>query len=150
MKRQWKGCTKCCLCDVSESIQHLFFDFPMTKLMWGIVCLTFGISKPTDVRHLFGLWLRNFSKKQRNLVFIRVAAFCWAIWISRNDIVFHKSHSISILQVMFRGTHWIRSWAILSKEDGRIILKEACRRVEIVMMEIFHKSGWNALRRIGI
>jgi hypothetical protein len=24
VKRQWKGCTKCCFCDVSESIQHLF------------------------------------------------------------------------------------------------------------------------------
>jgi hypothetical protein len=51
---------------------------------------------------------------------------------------------------MFRRTHWIRSWAILSKEEGRIILREGCRWVEIVAMEIFHKSGWNALGRIGI
>jgi hypothetical protein len=35
------------------------------------------------------------------LVLVGVAAFCWAIWISRNDIVFHKSHYLSILQVMF-------------------------------------------------
>jgi hypothetical protein len=34
---------------------------------------------------------------------VGVAAFCWVIWISRNDTVFHKSHYISILQVMFRG-----------------------------------------------
>jgi hypothetical protein len=63
--------------------------------------------------------------------------------------VFNKSHSISILQVMFRETHWIRSWAILSREDGRFILKEGCRWVETVAMEIFHKLAWNALRRIG-
>jgi hypothetical protein len=105
VKRQWKGCTKCCFCDVSESIQHLFFDCPMAKLMWGIVCFTFGIKKPTNVGHLFGPWLRSFSKKQRYLVLVGVAAFCWALWISRNDMVFHKSHSKSILQVMFRGTH---------------------------------------------
>jgi hypothetical protein len=126
VKRQWKGCTKCCFCDVSESIQHLFFDCPMARLLWGILCLTFGIRMPRDVGNLFGPWLRSFSKKQRNLVLVGVAAFCWAIWISRNDIVFHKSNSLSILQVMFRGTHWIKSWAILSKEDGRIILKEGC------------------------
>jgi hypothetical protein len=122
----------------------------MAKLMWGIMCFTFGIKKPIDVRHIFGPWLISFSKKQINLVLIGVAAFCWDIWISRNDLVFHKSHSIFILQVMFRGTHWIRSCAILSKEDGRIILKEGCRWVEIVVLEIFHKSGWNALRRIDI
>jgi hypothetical protein len=62
--------------------------------------------------------------------------------------VFHKSHSISILQVML--THWIRSWAVVSKEDGRIILKEGCQWVEIVALEIFHKSGWNATRHFDI
>jgi hypothetical protein len=51
---------------------------------------------------------------------------------------------------MFRGTHWIRSWVIFSKEEGRIILREGRRWVEIVAMEIFYKSGWNALGRIGI
>jgi hypothetical protein len=109
----------------------------MAKLMWGILCLTFGIRMPSDAGNLFGPWLRSFSKKQGNLVLVGVAAFCWAIWINRNDIVFHKSHFISILLVMFRGTHWIRSWAILSREDGRIILKEGCRWVETVAMEIF-------------
>jgi hypothetical protein len=105
VKRQWKGCTKCCFCDVSESIQHLFFDCPMAKLVWEILSLTFGIRMPSDVGNLFGPWLQSFSKKQRNRVVVGVAAFCWAIWISRNDIVFHKSHSLSILQVIFRGTH---------------------------------------------
>jgi hypothetical protein len=103
VKRKWKGCTKCCFCNVSESIQHLFFACPLAKLLWGIVSLTFGMRRPGCVEHLFGPWLRSFSKKQRNLVLIGVAALCWAIWISRNDIVFHKSHFISILQVMFRG-----------------------------------------------
>jgi hypothetical protein len=51
---------------------------------------------------------------------------------------------------MFRGTYWIRSWAILSKEDGMVILKEGCRLLETMALEIFHKSGWNTLRRIDI
>jgi hypothetical protein len=65
VKRQWKGCTKCCFCDVSESIQHLFFDCPMAKLVWGIFSLTFGIRMPSDVGNLFGPWLRSFSKKAK-------------------------------------------------------------------------------------
>jgi hypothetical protein len=92
----------------------------------------------------------KFFEKAKEPSLGRVGGFFWVIWISRNDIVFPKSLSLSILQVMFRGAHWIRCWTILSKEEGRIILKEGCRWVEIVAMEIFHKSGWNALRLIGI
>jgi hypothetical protein len=82
-------------------------------------------------------------------VLIGLAAICWALWISRNDLVFQKSQYKSILQVIFRGTFWIRSWSVLSKEDGRIILKEGCRALETVALEFFHKSGWNVLKRIG-
>jgi hypothetical protein len=49
---------------------------------------------------------------------------------------------------LFRGTFWIRTWSVLSKEKGSIILKEGCRALEAVALEIFHKFGWNALRRI--
>jgi hypothetical protein len=131
-------------------MQHLFFDCPMARLMWGVICFTFGITKLVDVGHLHGPWLRSFSNKQRNLVLIGLAALCWALWISRNDLVFHKSQYKSILQVMFRGTFWIRNWSILSKEDGRLILKDGCRLLETVALEVFHKSGWNTLKHIII
>jgi hypothetical protein len=103
VKRQWKGCTKCCFCAKHETIQHLFFDCPMATLMWWSVCFAFGIKKPRDVQHLFGPWLRSFSKKQRDLVLIGMAALCWALWISRNDLIFQKSRYKSVLQVIFRG-----------------------------------------------
>jgi hypothetical protein len=70
VKRQWKGCTKCCFCDVPESIQHLFFDCPMAKLMWGIVSFTFGIKKPTNVGHLFVLGLEVFQKSKGTLYWL--------------------------------------------------------------------------------
>jgi hypothetical protein len=122
----------------------------MARLIWGIVCFTFGITKPVDVEHLLGPWLISFSNKQKNHVLIGLAALCWALWISMNDLVFHKSQYKSILQVMFRGKFWIRNWSILSKEDGRFILKEGCRLLETVALEVFGKSGWNALKRLGI
>jgi hypothetical protein len=96
---------------------------------------------------LFGPWLRSFSKKQRNLVLVGAAAFCWAVWISRNDLMFQKSKYKSILQVNFRGTFWIRSWSILSREEGRIMLKFESRLLETIAMEIMSKSGWNTLKR---
>jgi hypothetical protein len=37
VKIQWKGCIKCYFCTEQETIQHLFFDCLMDRLMWGIV-----------------------------------------------------------------------------------------------------------------
>jgi hypothetical protein len=36
-------------------------------------------------------------------VLIGLAAICWALWISRNDLVFQKSQYKSILQVIYLG-----------------------------------------------
>jgi hypothetical protein len=76
VKRQWKGCIKCCFCTEQETIQHIFFDCPMARLMWEIVCFTFGVKKTMDVKNLFGPFLRSFLSKIRNLVLIGMVAFC--------------------------------------------------------------------------
>jgi predicted secreted Zn-dependent protease len=147
-KRQWKGCTRCCFCSKLETIQHLFFECPMARLMWFVISVTFGITAPTSTANLFGPWLARFPHKQKALVLIGIAAFCWALWLSRNDMVFQKSKSKSFLQVVFRGTYWIRSWSILSKEEGQEKLKIGCRWLETIALEIFNRSGWNMLKRI--
>jgi hypothetical protein len=79
---------------------------------------------------------------------IGVAALCWAIWISRNELVFNKSQYVSILQVIFRGVFWIRSWAILSNDDGRNNLKAGGLLLESVALAFFHGPGWSILKRI--
>jgi hypothetical protein len=134
--------------DENETIHHLFFSCPMARLLWFAISITFGVSKPTSTAHLFGPWLRSFPPKQRNKVLVGVAACCWAIWLSRNEIVFQKSMSKSILQVIFRGTFWIRGWSILSKEEDVKMLKEGCRWLETVAVELFNKSVWNVFKRI--
>jgi hypothetical protein len=107
-----------------------------------------GPVRAVNTANLFDPWLTSFSHKQRALVLIGVAAFCWALWLSRNEVVFQKSKSRSFLQVMFRGTFWIRSWSILSREEGRNALKEGCLWLETIALEFFKGSGWNFLKRI--
>jgi hypothetical protein len=70
LKRQWKGCTKCGFCVEQETIQHLFFDCPMARLLRGIVCCTFGIAKSVNIEHLFGPCLRSFR--------ISKGTLCWS------------------------------------------------------------------------
>lgn len=127
IKRKWKGGSKCCFCDKDETIQHLFFDCHMARFPWNAVVFSFGIQPPASVSHLLGSWLRGFSLTLRKQLLVGAAAICRALWLCRNEAVFSRKLPNSFLQVIFRGTYWIRFWSQLSKEEEKIFLKINCR-----------------------
>ena len=74
------------------------------------------------------------------LILTGVSAICWAMWLSRNDIVFDKVNPQPCLQILFRATYGIRFWALLQKED-KLTISENCRVLEPIVMEIFARNG---------
>jgi hypothetical protein len=133
-KRKWKEGSECCFCNAQDTIQHLFFECPIVRLVWSIVCITFDIKKPTSINHIFLGWIKGFLCKQRKSVLLGVAAVCWAIWLGRNNVVFQRSKRDD-------------GWSILSEED-RSSLSIGSRMLETAALEIFNNYGCNALRRI--
>jgi hypothetical protein len=97
-KRQWKGCTQCCFCNKPENIQHLFFDCPMTKLMWMTISFTLGVRAPASIANLFGPWLRSFPNKQRIKVLVGVAAFCWDYGSPETKLFFKEKSVLQFCQ----------------------------------------------------
>jgi RsiW-degrading membrane proteinase PrsW (M82 family) len=70
-----------------------------------------------DLGHMFGTWLNNQHKKIKGLIWVGTATLCWAIWCCRNDVIFKKLKTNSIMQVIFRGAYWLRSWAQLQRGE---------------------------------
>jgi len=103
-----------------------------------------------------GVWqplLRNkYLKKQDPNIGSTYAwgfsILCWVIWLTRNDIVFDKVLAPSYLQVIFKGTYWIRFWSLLQKEEDRQMMKMGCRKIETTAMEVFARNGWRFSNRI--
>ena len=120
----------------------------MARNVWNAISITFGIRAPTSVADICGDWLRGWKKINKRQMLIGVAAVCWSIWLSRNEIVFNNTLPNSFIQVIFRGTYWTRSWAMLSKEEDRTSLKDICRKLEVTIMEIFNKFGWRSKNRL--
>jgi RsiW-degrading membrane proteinase PrsW (M82 family) len=97
---------------------------------------------------MFGNWLNNQHKDFKQLIWVGVAAVCWAIWKCRNDIVFKKTMFNSILQVIFSGAYWLRFWAQLQrKEQAKDILIAMSRRLEVIALQ-FVNEGWNNFYRL--
>jgi hypothetical protein len=48
--------------------------------------------------------LEGINRKLKYKIIVGASDLCWAIWLSRNDIVFNKTVAPSYLQAIFRGS----------------------------------------------
>jgi hypothetical protein len=147
-KKNWKGSQQCVCCNSNETIQHLFLDCPSAKMIWGIIFYATNLTQPKSISHMFGTWLHNQHKYFKPLIWVGVAAICWAIWKCRNDIIFKKMKFNSLLQVIFRGAYWLHFWAQLQhKEQAKDTLTAMSRNLEVVALHIANR-GWNNFYRL--
>ena len=151
-RRNWNGDTRCSLCHSPESIQHLFLDCLYAKFLWRAVHLLFGISPPPQsIDDLFNRWSKMASNDHNSLLLTAASALCWAVWITRNEVVFDKCRPKSLLQLLFRGTHWLRQWARLQRcDDRRDQLILAGQHLEMSALHFFGSNGWLSNRHIGL
>ena len=120
-KRRWDGSKRCCFCDQDESIQHLLLTCPLAKLLWRSLHVTFNVSPPHSVDHLFEDWLSGVESKIAAHIRVGVCALLWAIWNCRNDVIFNRINITNFLQVIFRASGLIRTWSSLSSAEAKVL-----------------------------
>jgi hypothetical protein len=127
----------------------LFFDCALAKFIWRVIQVTFGLSLPLNIKHVFGDWVQRMKEKNKKLLFLGMDAMFWSIWLSRNDIVFNKISISSYMQVMFRATYWTRTWAVFQKDEGQKFLRTACPLIETLALDILTKHEWWSINRLS-
>jgi hypothetical protein len=70
----------CCFCNSDETVQHLFFDCALAKLIWRVIHLALDLRPLENTRHVFGAWVQNV--KHQKIFFVGIGAIFWAIWLS--------------------------------------------------------------------
>jgi hypothetical protein len=54
-KRKWNWCQKCCFCDSTKIVNHLFIGCPhFAKIIWRMVYLSYNIPPPANITNMFG------------------------------------------------------------------------------------------------
>jgi hypothetical protein len=76
IKRKCQGSKTCC--EKDETIQHLFFDCPLAKIVWRIIHMSFGILPPKNITNLFGNWLYGLDKRVKSQIRVGICALLWA------------------------------------------------------------------------
>jgi hypothetical protein len=74
---------QCCFCNEKESIDHLFFDCAVAKVMWGFTSEFLGWEIRLDYFSVASKWIQKV-----NLAYVNVisSAVLRAIWLMRNDM----------------------------------------------------------------
>ena len=99
---------------------------------------------------MFDDWLVQFDTKMRAKIIVGAAAIYWAIWLSRNDMVFDKCPMKTYMQVIYGGTFWCRFWAQLQRREEDVSgMKVACLSLETSVLKIFTRFGWSFRNRIA-
>jgi hypothetical protein len=75
---------------------------------------------------MFGGWVYEMNSKERQIFLVGIGVMLWAIWLSRNDVVFNKVSISSSMQVIFQGTYWTRTWTNFQKVQMKKTLQSAC------------------------
>jgi sarcosine oxidase delta subunit len=66
-------------------------------------------------------------------------------------VVFDRDNPKTYMQVIYRGTYWCRSWALLQRHEvANEKLVHACRHLEKVAMMVFAHYGWRFSNRITL
>jgi hypothetical protein len=83
------------------------------------------------VLYLFNGWASTGGLKNRKLWLTGAATLIWAMWTSRNDLVFNNVPTKTYLQVLFQGAYWLRIWTQLQRRDEEAqVLLQACGLLE--------------------
>lgn len=107
-KRGWrKGNETCQFCDKKEAIQHLFFDWPMTRFTWNVVSCAFDLKPMKNVQHTLGAWTQNCDKVTKQLLLVAVAAVLWSTWKARNKVCFEQILPQDPTDILYRARSWM-------------------------------------------
>lgn len=149
----WTGNAECHFCGVKESIDHLFFDCAVAKLIWQVVACAFALPRiPSNLADLMGPWIKSFPTDLRRMVLCGSVTICWTIWKARNRACFDKIFPDDPASLVYRLCYYLKTRSILQRSQDRRRTEEEAGLIKKVLEEIYARShGWNLLnRRIGV
>lgn len=91
VKKKWKGDINCCLCGCVESVDHVFFQCHLARLVWCIIREVYHLENaPTSLNEFTSAWLMGKGPLPIRLIIFFFAGFSWTLWNARNKMAIEK------------------------------------------------------------
>jgi hypothetical protein len=116
IRRKWVGEPKCSFCDQNESIDHLFFECPVARAVWGIIALCFRANTIPRSLDQFWVWIKSHFPHGEKVFLLGGEAICWAIWKTRNKACFDNKRITHPAEIICYACCLMTYWAGLYPE----------------------------------
>lgn len=150
IRRNWHESTQCVLCQIDETIKHLFFQCKLARSIcsiWSVIQIASGLSIPCSVANIFGNWLHRIDHKFRILLRVGALPVVSSFCLCRNDKAFNGKSS-SLMHIIHRCTRTFRLWSSLQRVVNRDLFTEVCIWLVATVRDIFTQHGWQHDLRI--
>jgi hypothetical protein len=141
MKKKWQGNPGCYLYGENESVDHLFFTCPVTKVTWGIIALCFGQNTRPPSYNKFWIWIEMAVPGGENMWLFGLAAVIWATWKIRNRICFEKVDLKNIFEVIFSVFALMHYWVGMHSEETQKMISMAVNLMVNTTMKLMRRRG---------
>lgn len=118
------GDSSCRFCNEFETLNHLSFSCPTTKVAWSIVARCIGADNIPNSLSQFWRWCQLWIPVKPQLHAFLLAAVCWAIWKARNDACFNAKLIHHPAEIICRACAFLSFWAGLHKDTVQDQIKE--------------------------
>ena len=108
--------------NMTSLLNTYFLSVSFARAVWAIVQVASNLYPPHSARNMFGNWLRGIDKQFSAHILVGAAALCWALWLTRNDVIFNNKCVSSPMQVIHVCTRWLRIWSILQRPEDMTFL----------------------------
>lgn len=117
LKRKWVGDPTCRFCVNVETLDHLFFQCPTVRVVWGCVAVCLGTNSIPGNLSQYWRWIKIALPGGENTYSFGLAAVCWAIWKARNKACFEHKLIKHPMEIMFHACSLMKFWAGLFKNE---------------------------------
>lgn len=101
-----------------ETTDHILFQCPMASLVWCICRDAFDSSIIPRSFEDFYLINGSLGGDDLRVLLSLLAAVCWVLWSTRNNMIFREKLVYSPLSLMFQINSFLQLGRILSSKDA--------------------------------
>ncbi|XBI17682.1 hypothetical protein VPH35_059667 [Triticum aestivum] len=135
-KKNWPGNPCCSFCKEVETSKHLFFTYPVARVVWRSIGVVLGTDKCPNNYWQYFVWCNKFLPRKETFYTVGLAATCWAIWLTRNRATFEKKQIKTPFEIVFSLCSFLLYWTGLRKGEAVGELRAGAEMIRTSTMQL--------------
>jgi hypothetical protein len=118
-QKKWREDSRCALCGVPETRDHIFFECVMPKFVWTCFKEALGWDRcPRRLQDLLDTWI-PLNSTGYDLKNFLLTIVLWAMWTTRNKMAIEGVFLGAPADIMLKISSYLQRWSVLLGASDR-------------------------------